>query len=360
MYLETLQTPHANREPWQVETSQALSDVVFDSGLDTLPETPDRHLWAAAAVQQAIRRSLWYEPGVSLEALSETQMATCIGYTVVGSEALEAAGVDHWVGFANGHAVLLLPDRNNLWLLDMLSPELNQPIDRALSYGTKQSISEDLNNHGRAVVKLHTEVLAGTLHKTPEDIAQTHPWFLVDTSKTRRDRLFPGVSHENERRQRYSRQSLILSVFEPKNGRNVLAEYSTFRESMDSGQYKNATKSLRELAGFYPDIDARGDSFKLVKRLVGRLSRAGDIASAKTVVSDFFSSFSISGDTRVREYEGDCLRVIAEAGNDIDAALQAFERYNSVRRNPRSYGCVAAKATIALDIAKQLDHRGEV
>lgn len=360
MYIENIQTPHNKREQWPNEVAQPVNEYAKTFINQESDPSDETILLTTAVIQQGVRRSLWYEEGARLNSLVSEQAATCIGYSVVGSEALESAGVHHWVGFANGHAFLLVPTHKSIWLVDMLSPELNQEVQEAISYGTKDTISEALQTHDRAVVKLHTEVIARNLDTPSHIIAKTHPWFLIDPSGSLRSQNRAGNSYEDERRKSYANQSLILSIFSPARGREVLISYARYKEALSQGSDVQAVDALKSLSGFYPDIDARGDSLKYIRQLVRRLSHKGATNQAKEAVDYFFSSFSVSNDTRLAEKEGDCLRIIAKQCLDNEAAKRAYERYESVKFNPRSFGCVAAKATIAKQMVTQLDIRGDL
>lgn len=360
MHIETLQTPHPKKEQLPGEIPASIAENLGMVGLrqyttEQVTELSESEtLLAASYAQQIVRRALVYAERSPYQSFETTQETTCIGYTVAGSEALEALTIRHWVGFANGHGFLMVPHKERIWLFDMLSPELNGEVSDNISRGTMQSIEQDITTTGRAAVVFHSETIGQQTGKSRETLEEKYPWLTTEQRTSFKLRMHPGMSEEDERSRVYRNQKLILALFDPAKGRDVLRAYAEFHEALDSGKHMRATQRLKNLAGQYPDLDARGSAFKDVKRLVRVLTASGHGDQAKAVIGDFFSSFSFSGDTRLTESRGDCLRIIAKTCGDSDAAAEALTCYQSIINNPKSSSCIATKADDARSLVATL------
>ena len=294
--------------------------------------------------QKQAREGLWYDRKSPIDQLDVSGRTNCIGYTIKGSEALERESVEHYVGVLNGHATTVAPlaaeNGTRLWLVDMLSPELNSDISEAIEYSSSplEGISSELAVNGRVLMIVEGGGIGPGSHYSRDKLIEKHPWLQIEESN-----IWSSLNS-------FSRsQKLILTLFEPIIGREVIYHYAKFLESAED-KPEQAAESLKLLAGVYPDIDIRGSSPKLVKSVVRRLAHGGKVDEAVAAVGYFFDSFGPSTDTRVAEYKADCLRAIAKVrgttGTNTDARdllEQARDLYRGVVRRPQAYRSVLGK-----------------
>ncbi|MGI9028248.1 MAG: hypothetical protein ACR2FM_05430 [Candidatus Saccharimonadales bacterium] len=317
-----------------------MKNVYHDQKYEQLPTTPSLEvIMYAAQIQEKVRANLRFEPDSSIDDIEQTGKTNCVGYTLKGSEQLEQADIQHYVGFINGHATLLVPTSQDIWLLDMLSPELNQPLRNVLTlYGQA--------SENRSMARLNSVQLLQQTDLDWESGFDKHPWLRAMQVCTQ----ISGRDSDYDRTERS--YSLIASLFKPEFGRNLIYQYAKFNEAYDACNLLAASNAITNMAGYYPDIDMRGDSAKKVKSVVRRLAIAGQFSEADAVTDAFFSSFSVSQDSRVGEYKADCLRYIAQHSGQKTLAKRALELYQSAKKNPNSFNkSISAKIEICNTLA---------
>jgi hypothetical protein len=313
-------------------------------------------LAAADYIANQVRKALWYpqntsegddfaELGVSnppkLSDLETKQAADCIGFTIVTAEFLSRAGITHWVGFANGHANLVMDTGNNrsLFMLDPLSPELDQDIKPALMHDSVQEIRRNIHNFGRAAIMLNsTSLIKGTHSKHLVDPKEAHPWLQPNPSQN-----LDLISSQPEKPQR-----IVMGLFPAFIGRRVLQAYSAFQHATLENDVPAAADALEELECNFPDMDARKSHHDLRWVLAG-LVKKGEGERAQNIVQSYFQTFNFIPDSRFAEAEGDCYKLIARATGDGSAASAAIEAYQRAIKMPKGH---INKDTLTKKIAK--------
>lgn len=368
MYSETLLTPNPVRYPEValgllhdaaelsrikdgLDTVQAFGQDVYDSA------KLDAAIMIAGHVKTALHfpitnneRDDFVEHRLPfplpLETVTERQITNCFGFTLVTSECLEEAGIDHWIGFANGHSFLLLPyGNNNVYYLDSLSPEFNQPVDTALERGDGLSIKEQLQMHNRAAVMLDSQKLSINVGLEVDSAARKFPWLVVD--KAHNGGQLQSMN-ERTRMQKYESQyKLILSVFDMHEGRSALENYVALQCSLNTANVERSCMLLKDLSGRFPDLDAR-QTHEEVKSLATKLCVTDPAAAVELVEDYFINNFALTGDSRIPEAMGDLLRKIARISNNREAAQKAIDAYNETMRRPLAFtAAVIGKLTSA-------------
>jgi hypothetical protein len=387
MYIESLQVPHPLKVG--VETARPLIDALDIKAVrDELAATeclkPDSYDEAASqAVDHllgTVRRALWFpETGsqpddydkyglpypLPMESMADGQFATCAGYAITGSEALDLAGIAHWVGFVNGHATLIQPfaRSSRMRLADPLVPELSQDLQASTIRGSHEKTTADLRRYGRAALLLNTRRLARNSSLDFREAFERIPWLKYSSEQAvafEDEREFydePGYADERDRRSRklFRKYQVILNVFEAGPGRDMLEDYIEFKAELANGDYPSAATCLKSLSGNYPDIDAR-ESHSDVKKLVGVLATEGQADMAKELIEGYFSSFDLSQDSRITESEADCLRLVAKKAGDASAASKARELYECAMQSPHAFrqrlaGKIGKTAALCADLS---------
>jgi hypothetical protein len=386
LYADNLITPHPERPAFDDER-EPLSAVIrlegFDEQLaviDDRAEYEENALAAAHVVLSQVREALWYvkptefkdfgieDDVVSLAALSERQAGRCIGFTVVASECLEMSGIDHWIGFVNGHSTILLPteEGQQLNLADPLSPVLSQDLQHSMvTGGTKgHSVNDDMEEYGRSAVELNTLSLAGRARGSTAELLRDHPWLIFQrgevpdmfAAERQAQELVAGSGNFGQPIHP-SKARIFMSLFLPEEGRQMLHDYDEFRVAYSRGQLLDAAGVLyNQLGGSYPDLDARQSHVK-VKAIVRELAGNGAANYAKKLLDEYFESFVlVSDDSRIPEARGDCLAIIAREAGDAEAASEAAEIYEMVlKEHRRAYReAVAGKLAKMTGLAARL------
>ncbi len=280
-------------------------------------------------VQTEVRSILRYEDKEPWDEFDNRQPANCVGFTALTSELLEERSIRHKIGFVNGHATIiaLLDDgtRHQQWMFDSLSPKLNQNIDAAFS---PMSVTEDDRDFAFVFPeRVKTDHLDSGLHP-----ADKYPWLTLEKPTF----SAPDVGYSNGLSKR-----LILTLFRPEQGREIIRGYSDYSQSIDRTNKiildtAQASQAILDMAGVFPDIDIRTDNPAFVRRIVKELSKKDEVQKALEVTEAFFDSFEPSNDTRVGEYKADCLRAISKISGKSEFAKRAAEIYEEIMTRPKS------------------------
>lgn len=290
----------------------------------------------AARVQEDVRSRLVYVPGANPDSFRDSGESTCIGYTILGSEKLEETGIDHSVGYINGHATLLLNTEKGRWLLDMLAYEMNQPIEYAV-------LTNDSEANGRKLVWVNAHNLLEQTDLGWEEGPGKYPWLALPQKAPSTSRIQDSGAS--------AAPALLMSIFSPELGRKVIYEYAKFKNAYDNADLAEASDALVAMAGIFPEADIRSEAPSKVKSIVKRLAIAHDFDRALATTNAFFDSFDFSQDSRVEEYRADCLRYIARHSGQKNVAATAIELYKHAKSRPHSFnGSISAK----LDLCAQL------
>lgn len=279
---------------------------------------------AAVLVGHLVRQTLEFAPTtdgtplLTAESIAERETANCYGYTIVASECLDQIkGLEHYIGYVNQHAVIMLFDRpsQRSFLLDVPTNELCKETTEAISGKNPQD--QLMSGELRAVNWLQTSELVKNLPPSinRDAFVSSRPWlnFADVTSQQYRD----GDT----------RNSLLQLITLPSiPGRELLRVHYDAIIHNRHEEFSAAYESLSQLPGIYPDVDRRNDlkeANQLCKKLIAQGMGEQAIELAQTV----HASLS-PGDTTVnRFFLGDILRKVATATGNAKLVEQAIQTY---------------------------------
>lgn len=276
----------------------------------------------------------WHGESV-IDGLESAVKADCAGYTILGSEALQRKGIAHRVGMINGHATTTVQIEGAVWLMDNLSPHLNQSLEG-------NQFGETELPGGRLSAVIDGDLLASNAGLNPINAYVKHPWLEAKRKKARDQWSSVGTNY------------LLISTFEPELGREMIKNHAQFREAYCAERIEDAAQFVVKMAGRFPEIDIRQDDAKKVKSLVRRLSAKRNFDIAQETTEAFFSSFQDIKDSRVVEYKADCLRYIAKYSGQRRLARIAIDLYQLAIQKPKSYdSSISAKIRLCNGLASE-------
>ncbi|HYH75506.1 MAG TPA: hypothetical protein VD735_06125 [Candidatus Saccharimonadales bacterium] len=350
MYIEHLQTPH----PYLVTEQQparpfeeSLHAAQAQQALEAAAGTAEYGTvlggvldMARLAVRQTLRwpsgeYPLQSQNGTTFDTLLAEQTTTCSGYTTVLSETLDALGIQHFIGFGNGHGFLLVPTPDGMRYEDAMFNGLSGPLGQAINQGALDNMPNQFQTYGKAGVLLNTQAMVAEKGQTVETWKGDYPWLQYDGETTlSNDALASKRFGESEARPKHT---FAISIFPSAVGKSVLQQYTQYHYRLHRGEYTKALRHLTAMRGFYPEIDARNTHTSFKNLFEGLVDQRKYVA-ARHAIDHYFSSFAISSDPRFATLEGDMSRALAEkAGErrDADAAVAAYERALRAAK----YGC---------------------
>jgi hypothetical protein len=344
-FADQLMTPHLLKGGYELERSSLTSEIDPSDVGDCVRlgfETGDSraHIAGADIIASMVHKALWWPENESeakkvgssyppsLRDLTTVQAADCYGFTIVSSELVERADIKHWVAFANGHATLVLPSekRSHIHICDPLSPNINQDLTPAIM-GEKTKYITDVSRLGRAAVLLYTPKIARDIKKKGEDPFARYPWLY------RGDYLAAAQSHRDQGEKGHK---IVMSLFKPYFGRPALENYKNMQEALLAGNLTAATDNMQRIGEFYPDMDSRQHHFEM-KSLMRYLGTEGHVKYARELLDKYFKTFTFIEDSRFPEAQGDCLKILGQAANDIGVYEAAREYYLRAKDMPRAY-----------------------
>ena len=279
---------------------------------------------AAVLVGHLVRQTLEFAPTtdgtplLTAESIAERETANCYGYTIVASECLDQIkGLEHYIGYVNQHAVIMLFDRpsQRSFLLDVPTNELCKETTEAISGKNPQD--QLMSGELRAVNWLQTSELVKNLPPSinRDAFVSSRPWlnFADVTSQQYRD---------GDRR-----NSLLQLITLPSiPGRELLRVHYDAIIHNRHDEFGAAYESLSQLPGIYPDVDRRND-LKEANQLCKKLITQGMGQQAIELAQTVHASLS-PGDTTVnRFFLGDILRKVATATGNAKLVEQAIQTY---------------------------------
>lgn len=309
---------------------------IIGTAYEQSPLTFDDAIEATILVGHLVRQTLEFEdmdeatPLLTAELLAQREKANCYGYTIVASECLDQIGVEHYVGYVNQHAVVMLFDRTSgskrSFLLDVATKEFYQETTKAV--GGEDPLDQLWRGELRAINTLQTSEL---LRKVDIDdpgkrqkFINERFWLSFDKdSRHRDDDVYDYLLH--------SQLQLITMPSVP--GREMLRLYHNVIINTLSNNPDPVAASediIDQFAGIYPDIDPR-NKLKHAKALRTKLidRHMGDSALA---LADVIKASLLPDDTsESRFFKGDTLRRIAKAESDpkkIDEAIKEYDNNN--------------------------------
>lgn len=294
---------------------------------------------AAVLVGHLVRQTLEFEdmdeatPLLTTELIAQREKANCYGYTIVASECLDQIGVEHYVGYVNQHAVVMLFDRTSgskrSFLLDVATKEFYQETTKAV--GGEDPLDQLWRGELRAINTLQTSEL---LRKVDIDDPGKRQKFIRDRfwlsfdkdSRHRDDDVYDYLLH--------SQLQLITMPSVP--GREMLRLYHNVIINILGNNPDPVAASediIDQFAGIYPDIDPRNKlehAKALRTKLIDR--HMGDSALA---LADVIKASLLPDDTsESRFFKGETLRKIAKVEGDPKKAAEAIEEYNGLFELP--------------------------
>lgn len=343
LFLQTTMGTHEARGGQSAESLynslgiEAASRELAEGRLALSSQDYDELRWATASrVAKGVSEAFWCTregldpltgktPAIE-STFSGRAIANCYGQTWVASKCLELIGLRHWIGYANGHAFLLLPSEApgeaKLWFVDPMSPRLSRCLAGATIPEEVAAAAEDIDRYRDGAIQLWTTYFEDPKypHESLEALVGWHPWLAVGGSK---------YAHRD------TRTRLMARVYDAAVGREVLGTHALLAEYLEAKDYDAAKRCLGALRSRYPEIDGR-TNHKTIKTLVQGLCAAGDTAGAQAAIEDYFADVErFSTDPRITKQVGDCLSILAVAGGvPHEDALAAYDAAIQASRSP--------------------------
>lgn len=259
------------------------------------------------SVEQLVQSQLTFSPDARIDEMDFTRRANCIGYVLLGSYALEQAGIDHSIMYVNGHATTLIPTDNGIHMSDVTSPHLSTNINNDLFI-----YPGELN---RKVGRLNT---VGIIADSPLDwhnSLESHPWL-------------KGRTSEN--------YDALVAIYSADEGRDAIYFHQKFEETYSANEFVAAAENLISMNDIFPDIDIRSPFYSRVKKTVHKLAAEQEFDLAEEVTSTIFENCTFSKDSRFTEYQADCYRYIAQHSHASRIARKALQLYQKAAVHPLS------------------------
>ena len=294
---------------------------------------------AAVLVGHLVRQTLEFEdmdeatPLLTTELIAQREKANCYGYTIVASECLDQIGVEHYVGYVNQHAVVMLFDRTSgskrSFLLDVATKEFYQETTKAV--GGEDPLDQLWRGELRAINTLQTSEL---LRKVDIDDPGKRQKFIRDRFWLSFDK---DSRHRDDDEYEYLLHSQLQLITMPSvPGREMLRLYhNVIINTLGNNPDPVAASEdiIDQFAGIYPDIDPR-NKLEHAKALRTKLidQHMGDSALA---LADVIKASLLPDDTsESRFFKGETLRKIAKVEGDPKKAAEAIEEYNGLFELP--------------------------
>ena len=294
---------------------------------------------AAVLVGHLVRQTLEFEdmdeatPLLTTELIAQREKANCYGYTIVASECLDQIGVEHYVGYVNQHAVVMLFDRTSgskrSFLLDVATKEFYQETTKAV--GGEDPLDQLWRGELRAINTLQTSEL---LRKVDIDDPSKRQKFINERFWLSFDK---DSRHRDDDEYEYLLHSQLQLITMPSvPGREMLRLYhNVIINTLGNNPDPVAASEdiIDQFAGIYPDIDPR-NKLEPAKALRTKLidQHMGDSALA---LADVIKASLLPDDTsESRFFKGETLRKIAKVEGDPKKAAEAIEEYNGLFELP--------------------------
>lgn len=306
---------------------------------------------AADYIAQTVHHSLEFKTDkenfvpLTPKNIRKNQTTNCYGYTVVQSECLSEAGIPHYVAFMNTHALTVVTGSGNTnpWIVDPLAPQINAPIHQNVSRLNKQIIDQDIAKYGRGSARFYSRAFTQQLStdKSFEELVAYNPWLSCSPEKSLSYRISHDTVHESSI-YGSSDEVLIMSLFDPEDGRKALEAYSALRVAIQTNKRADAYRAFKKLGRYYPDIDIRQKPHDLTK-LAQELGSIGCIGMAKRVVDDSMESFTASADPRFKIWQADVYRSLGNIAHNPQMIQEALDIYKSALSSTKYPKIIEAK-----------------
>lgn len=316
------QVPSIQRAP--LLESQALRTEI--AAYNTTAKTYDDKVTTAFGISGIVRKSLNYKSFfkhtelLTATTLAQSEHTNCHGYVAVLSECLEQAGIEHYIGFANGHSFVPIGDEATAQytLVDPVTRKYSGDITSALE-------GEDIFKQFKAglptaTTYFHTDKmlkLRGLTSRTSE-LTEKNRW----------------ISHENpnnpwRREQPPHNYLLQMKVLPSTTGREALVHYANAMVEINRKNSDGATKELAALAGIYPDMDVRND-FELARNARSLALQQQKWGNA-LVIAEVIDKSAIAQDSpRGRYFKPDTLRKVGNLTGIAELLGAAIDSYTEI------------------------------
>lgn len=255
---ELLMTPRTNivdqysalaREPL-LESQALLTEI---ASFNTTGKTYEDKVIVALGIAEIVRNTLnGYKKGekrdiLSPEIIASNERANCFGQTIVLSECLDQAQIEHFVCFTNGHAFVLLGDgeEGHFYNIDPVTHKFNGDVTQLISgvnifeqFGAGQDVATVRFNVARLLLSRGMVSDIGR-------IAVSNDWLNHDGSSAYIARSAP-----------IDAQLLYLQVMPPELGRETLLHYANAITHINADSSIAAADEIKALP-VYPDVDPR-------------------------------------------------------------------------------------------------------
>jgi hypothetical protein len=311
--------------------SQALATEI--AAYNTTPKTYEDSVTVALGVAQIVRNTLnGYRVGekkdiLTSEALARTERADCYGQTIVFSECLDQAQIEHFICFANGHAFPLIGERGKqrFTMIDHMAHKFNGDVTSAISgtdvYGQLSSGKKSALVRFDTAKMLQLRGLTAGIGK----VAVSNDWLNHDAS---------SVSLVTSRST--DRQLLYMQVMPPALGRQTLLHYANAITHINGGNSAAAVDEIQALP-LYPDVDPRNQLVvaRNARTLAFEQRRWGSALAAADMID---RSVDDLGFLYAQYFKPDTYRKIGSLtgiGEMFGASLEAYARVNPGSRLTR-------------------------
>lgn len=334
-------------------------------GESNVPAYEDEVARMAHDISTTVRRSLRFHydsdhpSQITSEAIGETRTTTCYGFTILASEALEAADIEHWIAYANNHGFILVPqyEKGTTLFINPSDPRLDGEISQHQAHFQPQVIRDGLEQHPRKSAWFSSELYA----KFSKGVTFVHllgsasnDWLTLENKKALTaakcysDR---GNTYFKREKEQGLRQ-LVTSIYEPRDGRRILQQYGQFQHFVTKGDTTEALAYFRALQDQYPEIDIRNDQHFFTK-LIAQLAEQGVSEEAHEAIDQLYANLSQTNNPLADMIRADYVRFLGHTSADRQSLERAMDLYKQAE-NERNAAIVQGKTRRVAAIIKGL------
>ena len=304
------------------------------------PQTYDAATKAAVNIVQVVRQTVDFAPTSADSPLLDAvevagcEATNCFGHVIIASECLEQLGIEHFVSYANQHAMVTLFDRGSerAFLLDVATEELCCDMTGVIGSGAPNPLDQLAMGELRAV---NTFFSGELLKRLPPSVDRqkfinSRPWLSFDA-------IDVAQSHEYKPRNRILQFLTLPSI----PGRMLLTQQYNAARRVGSGDIEKAGEELSELSGIYLDVDSR-NGLKEVDGLCRQLILAGKYDKAIDLATMVDESLVPDDKSKNKLFLPDIMRKIARQTGNKELAWRAIKLYGENPPNSLRNGKLAA------------------
>ena len=316
--------PHIQRE--LLFESQPLRLII--ATYEQSAQQFDDMVEAAVEIGTLVRRTIDFAsttgltPPLTPQSIADREATNCFGHAIVASECLERLGMEHFIGYANQHAFVMLADRKSdrSFMLDVATKELYQETTQAIG---GDDIIQQLELGGlRAVNVLDSRVLIRQLPpmKSVSAFVDERPWLSYAPNGS-------GAGRWRESKPRDYLLQLITLPAAP--GRQLLEQQLNALIALTRGDYVEAHHQLSDLDGLYLDVDNR-NNLVAMNKLCRRLIQNNMSQHALQIAEVVDASLVPNDRSKNQLFLPDMMRRVARQLGDVALMQQAVARYQAL------------------------------